>query len=127
MLTKLFAIGFLLWSAFIALAAGFVGAGLACEGGDCRYGSPSWFEPWTWGEYSVYPEAGILAVIGLVPASAFVAFAITRRRWRGALALVTSLVLLSYTYFGGLTPEGRATFSFGPVLGVVALAFPRRG
>lgn len=74
----------------------------------------------------MYPEATVVAFIALVPVSAFVAFVAIRRQLPAFVALIGSLVLLSYAYFGGLTPEGRVTFSFGPLLGLVALGFVHR-
>jgi hypothetical protein len=116
------ALGFWVWAAGIAGGAGFLGAGLNCEGGEgCAPGSASWLEPWTWGDHYVYPEAGIAGLAALVPASAFVAFVILRRWWPAAVAFAATLVLVSYAFFGGLTREERAVFSFGPLLGVAAL------
>jgi hypothetical protein len=121
------AVGFWLWSASIAAGAGFIGTLLNCDGAfSCKTSSPPWLEPWVWGEYEVFPEATIVAAAALIPASAFVAFVITRRELKAAAALVLSVALLSYAYFGGLTPEGRAVFWFGPLLGVAALIILRR-
>lgn len=120
--TRVLAFGFWLWCAFIAFGAGFLGTLLNCEGGNgCKAGSPSWLQPWTWGEHYVYPEAWIIAVIALIPASAFVAFVVAHRQWPGVLALVLSTLLISYAYFGGLTSDGRSVFWFGPLLGLAAL------
>jgi hypothetical protein len=118
-----FALGFWLRAALIAGVAGFLGSGLNCEGGNgCSEGDPSWLRPWTWGDHYVYPKAGIVALIGLVPASAFVALVVLGHRWSAAAALGVSVVLLSYPFFAGLTTEGRAFLGFGPLLGVVAVA-----
>jgi hypothetical protein len=62
-MARILAVGYGVWSAFIALGAGSLGVRLNCEGGEgCSTGFPSWFQPWTWGEYSVYPEAFYLGV-----------------------------------------------------------------
>jgi hypothetical protein len=82
---------------------------------------PSWFQPWSWRDYSVYPEAKIAAVVALIPATLFVALVVTRRQWPAAAALLSSVVLSSYAYFGGLTFEGRVLFGWGPFLGLAAL------
>ena len=122
-LRSVFALGFWLWAAFVTIAAGFLGSLLNCEGGNgCFAGDPSWLRPWTWGDYSVYPQAGIAALVGLVPASVFVALVLACRRRGAALSLGLSVVLLSYAFFAGLTTEGRALLSFGPLLGVAAVA-----
>lgn len=95
---------------------------LNCESGEgCKPGFPSWFRPWSWGDYYVYPEATIAAVVALVPASAFVALVVARRQRSAAAALVLSLILLSYAYFGGLTSRGHQLFWFGPLLGLAAV------
>jgi hypothetical protein len=121
------ALGFWFWAAGIAGGAGFLGAGLNCEGGEgCVSGSASWLEPWTWGDHYVYPEAAIAALVALVPAGAFVALVILVRWWPAVVAFAASLALLSYAFFGGLTREGRAIFSFGPFLGVAALGVTYR-
>jgi hypothetical protein len=120
------ALGYWLWALGIAGGAGFLGTALNCEGGEgCRPGSGSWLEPWTWGDHYVYPEAAIAAVVALVPTTVFVAFVIVGRWGPAAVAFVASLVLLSYAFFGGLTPEGQALFSFGPLLGVAAVGIAR--
>lgn len=112
------AVGYWLWSAFIALVAGFIGAGSNCEGGEgCKPGFPSWLEPWTWGQHYVFPETLYVGLPGLGAASLFVAFTISRRPLAAAAAFAVSLAFLSYPFFGGLTPYGRAMFSFGPLLG----------
>jgi hypothetical protein len=121
------AVGFWLWASCITGAAGFLGSALNCEGGNgCTEGDPSWLRPWTWGDHYVYPQAGITALIGLVPASAFVALVVRGRQWAAAASLCVSVVLLSYAFFAGLTTEGRALLWFGPVLGVVAVALTKR-
>jgi hypothetical protein len=125
-----FALVFWLWSAFVAVAAGYLGTMLNCESGEgCKAGSPSWLRPWSWGDYHVYPQATVAAVAALVTASVFVVLVAARRQWLAAAALVLSVALLSYAYFGGLTPEGRAYFWFGPFSGLAALVFmsPARG
>ncbi|HEX6701645.1 MAG TPA: hypothetical protein VF101_13035 [Gaiellaceae bacterium] len=120
------ALGYWLWAVGIAAGAGFLGTGLNCEGGEgCVSGPASWLEPWTWGEHYVYPDAGIAGLVALVPASGFLVFAILGRWWPAAVAFVASLPLLSYAFFGGLTREGRAILSFGPLLGVAALGVMR--
>jgi hypothetical protein len=122
-----FALGFWLWAAFVAGVAGFLGAGLNCEGGNgCVEGDPSWLRPWRWGDHYVYPDAGIVGVVGLVPASAFVALVVLGRRWSAAFSLGLSVVLLSYAFFAGLTTVGRALLCFGPLLGVAAVAITER-
>ena len=121
------AVGFWLWAASIAGLAGFLGSGLNCEGGNgCVEGDPSWLRPWTWGDHYVYPKAGVVALVGLVPASAFVALVVLRRGRSAAVSLCLSIVLLSYAFFAGLTTEGRALLGFGPLLGVVAVAITQR-
>jgi hypothetical protein len=121
------AVGFWLWAASIAGLAGFLGSGLNCEGGNgCVEGDPSWLRPWTWGDHYVYPKAGVAALIALAPASAFVVLVVLGRRWSAALSLAVSVVLLSYAFFAGLTTVGRALLSFGPLLGVVAVAITKR-
>jgi hypothetical protein len=124
---SVFALGFWLWAAFVAGVAGFLGSGLNCEDGtDCAERDPSWLRPWTWGDHYVYPRAGIVALVGLVPATAFVALIVLGRRRSAALSLGLSVVLLSYAFFAGLTTAGRALLCFGPLLGVVAVAFTQR-
>jgi len=117
------AFGYWLWSLFIAVGAGFLGALLNCESGEkwCKAGFPSWFEPWAWGDYYVYPEATIAAAVALAPTTLFVVLVVRQRQPSAAAAFVLSLLLLSYAYFGGLTSDGRALFSFGPFLGLAAL------
>jgi hypothetical protein len=122
-----FALGFWLWAAFVAGVAGFLGSGLNCEGGNgCSEGDPSWLRPWTWGDHYVYPKAGVVGLVGLIPASAFVALVILCRRRSAAVSLCLSIVLSSYAFFAGLTAEGRALLGFGPLLGVVAVAITQR-
>lgn len=126
-LRSVFALAFWLWAAFIAGVAGFLGSGLNCEGGNgCSEGGASWLRPWTWGDHHVYPKAGVVALVGLVPASAFVALVLAGRRASAAVSLGASVVLLSYAFFAGLTTEGRALFCFGPLLGAAAVAFTQR-
>ncbi len=123
----MFAAAFWLWSAFVAVAAGFFGTALNCEGGEgCKPGFPSWLQPWTWGEYSVFPEATFFGLAALVVVSAFVYFIVVDRQGLAALAFVLGLALSSYPYFAGLTTSGRAIFSFGPILGLAALVSGRR-
>lgn len=99
-----------------------IGTALNCEGGEgCSSGFPSWFHPWTWGDYSVYPEATILALVALIPVSAFVAFVVTGRQIFAVFALVLSLGLLSYPFFAGLTAAGRWMYWVGALLGFAAL------
>ena len=120
------ALGFWLWTVGIAGGAGFLGTALNCESGEgCKAGSQSWLEPWTWGDHYVYPEAAVTALVALVPASAFVAFVVFSRWWAALGSFAASLALISYAFFGGLTPAGRATFSFGPFFGVAALGILR--
>jgi hypothetical protein len=118
------AICFWVWAAFIAAAAGFVGAVLNTGCGDddgCEDGFPSFLEPWTWGEYYVYPEVTFVALAGLAAASALAVLAFLGRQLLGAVALVVSLVLLSYPFFAGLTSSGRALFWFGALFGIAAV------
>lgn len=130
MLTKGLLLGFWVWSACVTLVGG-VGAGLSCEGGDnCRYGFPSWVQPWTWGDYYVYPEALYVALAGLAAACAFVAFVLANHRRLATATFLLSLLLLSYPYFAaGADVSGRAIVVFGalgligPFLGVMALAW----
>lgn len=126
MLGKLLAVGFWLWAAFITAGAGFIGAVLNCEYGDCEGGFPAWSEPWTWGEYYVYPEVTFVAAAGLGFATVFVVLAFLGQRALAAVALVVSLVLLTYPFFAGLTASGRALFWFGPLLGIAAVPAIRR-
>lgn len=120
---RVLAIGFWLWAVLIAVGAGFIGVGLNCDESDagCKDGFSSWLEPWTWGEYYVYPEATVVALMALVPASAFVALVVTHRQWPALVALALSCLLLSFAFFGGLTYEGRTTLWFGPLLGLAAV------
>ena len=127
-LRSVLALGYWVWAAGIAGVAGFLGTLLNCEGGEgCVPGSASWLAPWTWGDHYVYPKAGIAALVGLAPATIFVAFVVLGRWWPAVLAFAASLVLLSYAFFGGLTREGQAVFGLGPLLGVAALALTRAG
>jgi hypothetical protein len=105
------------------VAAGFLGSSLNCDDSDCEGGSPSWLQPWTWGDHYFYPEAFFVGVAGLVAGSGFVFSVFRGRKLRAALFLAGSIALLSYPFFAGLTSEGRALFSFGPLLGFAALAF----
>jgi drug/metabolite transporter superfamily protein YnfA len=121
--TRILALGFWAWSTFIAFGAGFLGAALNCEGGEgCKSGSPARFQPWTWDEYSVSPEAGYLGLLGLASASVFVVLVWRRRPALAGAALTASVALLIYPFFAGLTPSGRVAFALGPVLAVVSLA-----
>lgn len=122
-MTRLLAFAFLAWAALIAVAAGFVGAALNCEGGEgCRPGPPPWFQPWEWGEYYASPESAYVGLAGLAAASVFI-FQVRRRRpLVAAGALLVSLVLLSYPFFAGLTESGRGLLVFGPAPGIAALA-----
>jgi len=123
-LSWILAFGFFLWSAFVAIGAGILGSILNCsetaEGCD-QSGFPSLLEPWTWGEYDVYPEVGLIALAGLVFACAFLVFVVRGRRLPAGITLLLNLVLMSYPFFAGLTGEGQAAFSFGPLLGLAAL------
>ena len=112
------AIAYWLWSAVTALYLGLVTANTCDErafgcgrhgyDADSARAGPSWFEPWTLNEFYVFPEVIEVGLIGLVAASAFVVFVMLEWRLPGVLALVTSLVLLSYPYFAsvglGLVP-----------------------
>jgi hypothetical protein len=91
----------------VVVVAGVVGTSLNCDEADCRPGFPSWLEPWTWGDYSVYPEAFYAGLVGIVPAAAFPYLALAGRRGAAVIALVLSLALVSYAFFGGLTTNGR--------------------
>ena len=121
------ALGFLGWCVFITVGAGVLGSGLNCEYGDCRDGSPPWLEPWTWGDYYVYPTAFFIGLSGLVAASAFVGLVWKGRHRAAAGALVVTLALLSYPFFAGLTPSGRMLFWPGALLGLAALLTSRSG
>lgn len=124
---KVLAWGFWLWSAVLTYVGGVVGASLNCEGGaGCRSGSPPWFEPWRWDQYSVFPEVSYVSVAGLAMASAFLYLSIRRRRLPAAIALLLTLVLLSYPYFAGLTESGRGLFVLGPFLGAATVIVMRR-
>jgi hypothetical protein len=117
---RIFAVGYWLWSATIAVVAGFFGAVLACEYG-CRPGSPPWLQPWEWGNYYVNPEATIIGLGGLLAATTFARYVVIREPRAAAVSFIVSLVLLSYPFFGGLTEEGRGVFAFGPVVGLASL------
>jgi hypothetical protein len=121
-IARFFAVGYWLWSAFIAIGAGFIGAILNCEYGDCEDGFPTWYVPWTWGDYYVYPEVTLIALGGLAAATTFAALVFADRRFLSLLVFGVSLAVLSYPFFAGLTAEGRALFGFGPLLGLVAVA-----
>jgi hypothetical protein len=125
-MARLLASAYWLWSAFIAVVAGFLGSGLRCEDGDCRPGSPPRFQPWTWNHYYVVPEAFYLGLGGLVAASAFVYFVVAGRLRHAVVAFLLSLALLIYPFFAGLTEEGREIFVLGPLLAVIALVARRR-
>jgi hypothetical protein len=114
--------GFWLWSTFIAVGAGFFGAVLNCEHLSCKQGSPSWFQPWTWGDYYVFPEVTYIAFVAFLCTGAFVGLVVARRQTAAVVALACSVALLAYPYFAGLTAYGRALFSFGPLLAIGALA-----
>lgn len=126
--TKLLAGAFWLWSLLIVVVGGFFGAALNCESGiGCKTGFPSWLRPWTWGEYSVFPEVLYTAVPGLILASVFVVLVLFRRRLPAMGAFILTLGLLSYPFFGGFTNQGRVIVSFGALLGLATLARYRRG
>ena len=118
------AVGFWIWCGFIAVGAGFIGAALntGCGGDGCEPGFPSWLEPWTWGDYYVFPAVAIVGVVALVPATIFGILVVRRQRAPAVPALILALVLLGYPYVAGLTPQGRLAFSFGPLLALAALA-----
>lgn len=97
--TWILAFGFWLWSAFIALGAGFVGALFA----------------------HASPATPYLGLGGWAAATAFVVLLLRDRRRTAAVALAASLALLSYPFFVGLTPSGRGNYAFGPVLALAAL------
>jgi hypothetical protein len=120
--------GFWLWCGFIAVGAGFIGAALNtdCAGDGCKEGSPSWLEPWTWGDYYVFPEVTVIGLVALVPATIYVILVARRERLTALPLLTLTLVLLTYPYVAGLTPQGRLTFWFGPILGVGALLIDER-
>ena len=123
---QVLALAFFAWCAFITVAAGVIGSILNCEySGDCTAGSPSWLEPWTWGDFYVYPTALLVGLIGLVSAGAFVALVWARRRSAAALALLVAGVLISYPFFAGLTASGRMLLWPGVLLGVAALVSTR--
>lgn len=69
----------------------------------------------------MFPEVALIGFGGLLAASAFVAAVFGDRRLLGVVALLVSLVLMSYPYTAGLAASGRAILWFGPILGVVAL------
>ena len=125
-MARFLAICFWLWAAFITAAAGFVGAVLNCEYGDCEGGFPSWTEPWTWGDYYVYPEVTFVALAGLGVATAFVVLVFLGRRWLAALALLLTLTVLIYPFFAGLTVEGRVLFGWGALVRLAAVPAIRR-
>ena len=125
-MARFLAICFWLWAAFITLGAGVVGAILNCEYGDCEGGFPAWTEPWTWGDYYVYPEVTFVALAGLGAATAFAVLVFLGRRWLAALALLLTLAVLTYPYFGGLTVEGRALLWWGALLGLAAAPLTHR-
>ena len=118
-----FAGTFLLWYPAVVVGAGGLGAALNCEGGEgCFPGSPSWTRPWTWGDYSVFPEALLIGIVGLAPAIAFVVLVVSGRRLAAVVAFGLSLLFLSYPFFAGLTEAGRLPFAFGVLLGIAAIA-----
>jgi hypothetical protein len=124
-LAGVLAVGYWLWSVFIAVGAGFVGAGLQTDCGreqGCDHDAPPPLEPWRWSDYYVFPEASYVGAAGVAAASAALFLVFKYKPLLAASMLLVSLVLLSYPFFGGLTVSGRAIFSFGFLLGVGALA-----
>jgi hypothetical protein len=125
MLGKALAICFLLWAAVVAVGAGFLGAVLNCEYGDCESGFPAWSEPWSWGDHYVYPEVTFVAFAGLAGAIVFTMLVFGGRRLLAAVAHGVTLLLLSYPFFAGLTSSGRALFGFGVLFGLAAVPATR--
>jgi hypothetical protein len=117
---RVLAFGYLIWSAFIGLIAGYATI-LNCEYG-CSRGFPSWLRPWTWGDHYVYPEAFYLGLLGLAAANVFVVLVWVHRPLAAAGVFAASVVLLSYPFFAGLTSSGRVQFALGPVLAIASLA-----
>lgn len=125
-MSLLLAIGYLLWSAFITVAAGFIGAAFNCgEGEICDQSPPPPFQPWRWGHHETIPEVRYLAVAGVLAACGFVVAVYLRRRVLAVIALLASTLLLSYPFFAGLTSEGRVMLCFGVVLGIAAIVAMR--
>lgn len=133
---KVLAFGFWLWAALMAVGAGYFRSILNCEYQSCEDGSPSWVEPWAWGDYYVYPEVSFVGLVGLVAASLFVVCLLKDRRPHAAIALLVSLILMTYPYFAGFeavgargldTIEARMVFSLGPLLGLGVIVLMRRG
>lgn len=123
----LLAIAFLIWSGVIT-AAGSIGALLNCSesSDECAAGLPSLLEPWTWDDFDVFPETLYLALVGLSAAALLVVLVVRGNRLFSAVALVSSLALLSYAFFAGLTTEGEVKFVWGLVFGLGAVATATR-
>jgi hypothetical protein len=121
---------------FVAVAGGYFWSILNCEYQSCEDGSPSWAEPWTWGDYYVHPAPLFIGLVALAAATLFVGLVFKSRRLLAALALGLTLLLLTYPYFSGFEArvpragldktEARVLFSIGPLLGVAALLTLRR-
>jgi hypothetical protein len=122
----LLALAFLVWCAFITFGAGFLGTILNCEYGCDGSGSVPWLKPWTLGSYYVFPEVFFIALAGFVSATLFAVALVYRHLIPSVAAFVTSLVLLAYPFFAGLTSQGQRLFWFGPFIGIAALAVSRR-
>lgn len=124
--SRALAIGFWLWCIAITIGGGFLGSLLNCdESSKCKDGSPSWAEPWTWGDYDVYPAALVIGVMGLVAATACVIWVFKRARFGAWISFACSILLLSYPLFAGLTFQGRVLLGLGPLLGLGALLLMR--
>lgn len=121
-MSLLLAIGYWLWSAFIAVGAGLIGAALNCgEGEICESGSPPLLKPWVWGDYEDVPAVRYIALGGLLASSAFVVAVYLGRRVLAVITLLVSAAFLSYPFFAGLTSQGRLLFGFGAVFGLAAI------
>lgn len=128
-LSLVLAAAYLVWSGFLALGAGFIGALLNCSentDGCHSAGFPSLLEPWTWDDFDVFPEVFFIALAGLLAAVALLVSVLKGRRPLAAIAFASSLVLLSYPFFAGLTDEGRTLLASGALLGFGAVAFTPR-
>lgn len=122
-MSLLLAIGYWLWSAFIAVGAGFLGAMFNCgEGEICESGSAPALQPWTWGDYDTVPAVRYLAIAGLLAGTAFVLAVYRGRRALAVTTLLVSAVVLSYPLSAGLTTPARLVLLVvGALLGVGAV------
>ena len=85
-------------------------------------GPVRWLKPWTLGSSYVFPEVFFIALAGFVSATLFTVAVVRRELIPSVAAFVTTLVLLAYPFFAGLTSEGQRLLWFGPFIGIAALA-----